>query len=154
MPGLTVYGVGNLGYYRYTSRPTFNVYVDNSADMLYEDETLYLDGFLISGTPQTAFSGGVKYFAKDYWWIGANVNYMMDNYISFSALTRTASALKYLDHTSDAYTQLIDQEKFPDYYTVDAFLGKSFRFNYKYYLNISFECIKYFEQDRYHHRRL
>jgi hypothetical protein len=137
MPGLSVFGVGNLGYYHYSSRPKFSIYVDNSADIKFENKTAYIDGYLISGTPQTAFSGGVKYFAPKYWWIGMNANYMMDNYVSFSALTRTPSSVKYIDHASERFSELIDQDKFPDYYTIDAFLGKSFRFDYKYYLNIS-----------------
>lgn len=137
MPGLSVYGVGNLGYYRYSSRPEFSVYIDNSAKVYIENETVYIDGFLVSGTPQTAFSGGVKYFASKYWWIGANFNYLDDSYLTFSALTRTASAVKYIDHSSEEFTELINQDKLASFYTVDAFLGKSFRFNYKYYLNIS-----------------
>ncbi|NPA67300.1 MAG: TonB-dependent receptor [Chlorobi bacterium] len=137
MPGLTVYGVGSLGYYRWTSRPDFSVYVDNSAEVTYENETVYVDGFLVSGTPQTALSGGVKYWAPKHWWIGASVNYLDDRYLAFSALTRTIDAVKYADHTTDAFTELINQEKLPSSVTVDAFAGKSFRFNYKYFLNIS-----------------
>ncbi len=136
-PGLSVYGVANLGYYRWTSRPNFSVYVDNSAETYYENETVYVDGFLVSGTPQTAFSGGVKYWAPKHWWIGLSANYLDDTYLSFSALTRTVDAVKYLDHSTPEYEELIKQDKLPNYYTLDGFVGKSFRFQYKYYLNIS-----------------
>ncbi len=136
-PGLSVYGVANLGYYRWTSRPNFSVYVDNSAEVKYENETVYAEGFLVSGTPQTAFSGGVKYWAPKHWWLGVSANYMDDSYLSFSALTRTVDAVAALDHNSPEFTELISQEKLPSFYTLDAFVGKSFRFQYKYYLNIS-----------------
>ena len=136
-PGLSVYGVGNLGYYRWTSRPNFSVYVDNSAEVKYENETVYAKGFLVSGTPQTAFSGGFKYWAPKHWWLGVSGNYLTDSYLSFSALTRTVDAVAALDHSSPEFTKLINQEKLPSFYTLDAFAGKSFRFQYKYYLNIS-----------------
>jgi outer membrane receptor protein involved in Fe transport len=138
VPGLTVFGVGNLGYYRYSSRPIVGLYFDYNSDPWVENETSYLKGYLISGTPQTAFSAGVKYFAPKYWWIGVNANYLDDNYISISALTRTSSALKFNYYLGpEIYNSFVTQEKYPSYYTLDAFLGKSFRFNYKYYLNIS-----------------
>jgi len=92
---------------------------------------------LVSGTPQTAFSGGIKYWAPKHWWIGLSGNYMDDTYLSFSALTRTVNAVKYSDHTTQEYLDLINQDKLPTYYTLDGFVGKSFRFQYKYYLNIS-----------------
>ncbi|MCF6365152.1 MAG: TonB-dependent receptor [Bacteroidales bacterium] len=137
LPGLSVYGVGSLGYYRWTSRPSFSIYVDNSAEVQYNKETVYAEGFLIGGTPQTAYSAGFKYFAPKYWRVGVSANYLADRYLSFSALTRTVDAVKYTDHSTDEYTALIEQDRLPDSFTVDAFIGKSFRFDYKYYLNIS-----------------
>ncbi len=137
MPGVTVYGAGNLGYYRYSSRPVLSVNVDNSSKVIVEDETVYINGFLVSGTPQTAFTGGVKYFAPKYWWIGANFNYLDHNYLNFNALIRSSSAVKFPDHTRLDFLDYIEQDRLPSFYTVDAFLGKSFRFKYKYYLNIS-----------------
>jgi len=136
-PGFSIYGVGSLGYYRWTSRPDFSIYVDNSAEIWYENETVYAEGFLVGGTPQTAFSGGFKYFAPKYWRVGINANYLTDRYLAFSALTRTIDAVKYIDHNTDEFINLIEQEKLPSSFSVDAFIGKSFRFDYKYYLNIS-----------------
>ncbi len=136
-PGLSVYGVGNLGYYRWTSRPTFSAYVDNSAEVQINKETVYVDGFLVSGTPQTAFSGGVKYWAPKHWWVGVSANYLDDDFLAFSALTRTINAVKYSDHSAPEFEKLIDQKKLPSFYTLNAFAGKSFRFQYKYHLNIS-----------------
>ncbi|MCD4792617.1 MAG: TonB-dependent receptor [Bacteroidales bacterium] len=138
LPGLSVYGVGNLGYYRWSSRPSFSIYVDNSAaDIEFENETVYAEDFLVSGTPQTAFSVGIKYFAPKYWWIGINGNYLDDRYLSFSALTRTIDAIANTDHSSQEFLDLINQDKLPSSFTLNAFLGKSFRFDYKYFFNIS-----------------
>ncbi|MEA2041697.1 MAG: TonB-dependent receptor [Bacteroidota bacterium] len=137
LPGLSIYGVGSVGYYRWTSRPEFSVYVDNSADVKYDHETVYVENFLVSGTPQTAASVGFKYFAPGYWWIGVNGNYLADRYLPFSALTRTIDAVALIDHSSDDFKQLTEQERLPESFTMNAFLGKSFRFDYKYYLSIS-----------------
>jgi len=136
-PGLSVYGVGAFGYYKWSSRPDFSIYVDNSAELEYETETVYADGFLVGGTPQTAFAGGIKYWAPKYWFVTLNANYMTDRYLSFSALTRTVDAVKYYDHSTQEFSSMIEQEKLPSSFTLDASLGKSFRFDYKYYLNIS-----------------
>ena len=46
-------------------------------------------------------------------------------------------AVAEIDHSTQAYLDLVNQEKLPSSFTLDAFLGKSFRFDYKYYLNIS-----------------
>ncbi len=140
LPGLSVYGVGSLGYYRWTSRPEFSIYVDNSAAIETEHEIIYSEGYLVGGTPQTAFAGGIKYFTPKYWRFGINANYMDDRYLAFSALTRAVSSIKFLtpeDRLDPLFIDFIEQDKLPSSFTLDAFIGKSFRFDYKYYLNIS-----------------
>lgn len=137
LTGLTLHGVGSLGYYRWTSRPNFSVYVDNSSETLYENETAFVKNFLVAGTPQTAFSGGIKYFAPQYWWIGVDGIYTDDRYLQFSALTRTVDALAGMERDTEEFTKLTEQEKLPSSFMLNAFIGKSFRFDYKYYLNIS-----------------
>jgi hypothetical protein len=137
LTGLSVHGVASLGYYRWTSRPNFSVYVDNSSETLYEDETAYVKNFLVAGTPQTALSAGVQYFAPKYWWIGVDANYMDHRYLQFSALTRTVDALEGMERGTEEFKELISQEKLPESFMLNAFVGKSFRFDYKYYLSIS-----------------
>ena len=140
LPGLSVYGVGSLGYYRWTSRPEFNIFIDNSAEMPFEQDIIYVKGNLVSGTPQTVFAGGIKYFSPKYWRFGINANYLDDRYLSFSSLSRDVSSLKFFmdDQRLDVlFTEFERQTKLPSSFTLDAFIGKSFRFDYKYYLNIS-----------------
>ncbi len=136
-PGLTIHGVGSLGYYYWSSRPSFSVYVDNNSEVKYENETAYVENFRVSGTPQTAFSGGVKYFAPGYWWIGVNANYLANRYLAFSALTRTEDAVKFIDHNSEEFQKLTRQKDLPNSFTMDVFVGKSFRINYKHYISLS-----------------
>lgn len=140
LPGLSVFGVGSIGYYRWASRPDFRIFVDNNASIEFEQDLIYVKGNLVSGTPQTAYSAGIKYFAPKFWRIGFSVNYLDDRYLAFSSLSRAVSSLEYFDEedrTDQRFIDFVTQDKLPESFTLDAFIGKSFRFNYKYYLNIS-----------------
>ncbi len=135
--GFSAYGVSSLGYYRYTSRPTVNVTVDNSAEILAKNKTVYVKNFLVYGTPQTAGSLGLKYRTGSYWFFNVNANYIDDIYLSFNPERRTADAVLYEQQGSDIWNKIVAQEKLPSGYTIDASIGKSFRFDYKYYLNLN-----------------
>ncbi|MBN2893621.1 MAG: TonB-dependent receptor [Bacteroidales bacterium] len=135
--GFSAYAVTSLGYYRYTSRPTVSVTVDNSSEILAEDRTVYVQNFLVDGTPQTAGSFGLKYRSGSYWFFGVNANYIDDTYLSFNPERRTEDAVEYVIPDSDLWNDIILQEKLPSGYTIDASIGKSFRFDYKYYLSIN-----------------
>ena len=137
IPGLSVYGVGSLGYYRWDSRPNFSVYVDNSASVEFENEPVYVKDFLVSGTPQTAFAGGIKYWAPKHWFLGVNATYMDNRYLAFSNITRTIDAVATADHSAPEFIKMVEQDPLASSFTLDASLGKSFRFQYKYYLNIN-----------------
>jgi len=137
IPGLSIYGVGSLGYYRWDSRPTFSTYVDNSASIKYENEPVYVKDFLVSGTPQSAFAGGIKWWAPKHWFLGLNATYMDDRYLAFSGIGRTIDAVATADHTNQDFIDMVEQNPIASSFTLDASLGKSFRFDYKYYLNIN-----------------
>ena len=53
-----------LGQHLYTSRPIANVSIDNSAELLDEGKTIYLQNYKVGGMPQSAFSVGLKYNGK------------------------------------------------------------------------------------------
>jgi len=72
----SLFAVASLGYYRWTSRPIVTVTVDNSSEILAQNRTFYADGFLVSGTPQTAGSFGFNYRTSNYWFFSANANYV------------------------------------------------------------------------------
>jgi len=137
IPGLSVFGVGSLGHYKWSSRPNFSTYVDNSASVEYENQPVYIKDFLVSGTPQTAFNGGVKWWAPKHWFIAVNGTYMDDRYLSFSKIRRTVDAVADADHTDPEFIASQEQTKLDPSFTLNASLGKSFRFDYKYYLNIN-----------------
>ena len=133
----TVNAVAALGEYKWDSRPRLDISSDNTQYMYTENDTLYAKGSFEGGTPQTAYSCGIKYSGKDYLFIGVNANYLADNYATFSPVRRTASAVEGIEPGSEKYNQIVEQEKLPEMFTLDAYVGKSFRFQHKYYLSIN-----------------
>jgi len=133
----TATAVGSFGYYHYTSNPLVTITVDNSSEVLAQDEVVYADGFLVAGSPQTAASVGLKYFGKKRWFLGVNGNYMADNYLSFNPTRRTIDAVADMTPADAMYSKIIEQERLPEAYTVDAYIGKSFRIKHKYNISIN-----------------
>jgi len=131
-------GIASLGYYRYTSRPTINIYIDNSATTLVTDRTVYQTGFLIPGTPQTAFSAGLKYRTTKYWFYSIDANYIDDSYLSINADRRTSEALEGVEFESEQWNSIVDQELLPSGLTINASIGYSIRIKYKYTLLLNF----------------
>ena len=134
---LSAYAVASFGYYRWTSRPQVTVTVDNSAEILAENKTVYVKNFLVAGTPQTAASAGLNYRSAKYWFFGANINYVDDIFLDFNPERRTSEAVEYVVPNSDLWQHIVYQTKLPSGYTIDASIGKSFRFQHKYYLSIN-----------------
>lgn len=134
---LSLTAAGALGYYYWDSRPLVNVSVDNSSEIIVENETVFAQGFLESGTPQSAGSVGLRYSAPKYWFAGANFNYIQDAFLSFNPVRRTADAVEGIDRESELYESIVFQEELPAGYTVDIFVGKSWRIKRKYYINLS-----------------
>ena len=125
-----------LGQHLYTSRPTANVSVDNSAELLDEGKTIYLKNYKVGGMPQSAFSVGLKYNGKKYWFAGVNFNYMADIYLDPNPDRRTAEAVENFVVSDPQWNEVLDQTKLENGYTVSAFIGKSFKIKNK-FLNVS-----------------
>jgi len=134
--GLSANGALAYSQSLYTSRPTANVYVDNSAEQLDENKTIYLKNYRVGGMPQSAFSVGLKYRSKKYWFAGANFNYYGDIYLDPNPDRRTEEAIANYVSTDPQVSEILDQTKLDNGYSVSLFAGKSFKFS-KYYLNIS-----------------
>lgn len=140
-PTLNATGVASIGEYKYTNRP--DVYSFDDLNNFRSYGKANVKDYKVAGTPQKAFSFGLKYNSPKYWWVGASANYLMDQYLDFSALNKTASM--YTDPgTNDPYTgvtpeliqQLTKQTKFDDQFMLNANAGKSFLLG-KYRMGIS-----------------
>lgn len=131
-------GVLAIGEYYYDSRPTATISADNTAQVI-SDRTIYLQNYKVGGFPQTAASVGIKYFSSDYIYGGININYYDNIYIGINPDRRSAEAVSNYDpEYSEDRDKILDQEKFDPAFTLDAYIGKSFRIDYKYFISVNF----------------
>lgn len=133
---VSLIGVAALGNYRYTSRPTATVSLENMSepDIM---ETIYQKNFYVSGTPQNAFSLGVKYAHPKYWYFNANLNYFDKMYLDFNPERRTEKAVTMLGEGDTTISYITRQQELEGGITLDASLGKSIRYK-QYFININF----------------
>ena len=132
------------GNYIYNSNP--NVSITNDANAAKEGSQTtfdfgkaYLKNYKQAGTPQNALSLGLEYRDPKYWWIGANINYLTDNYIDVSPISRTsqfyinpANEFPFPEATSERGNELLKQEKFDPITLLNINGGKSWRVHKKY----------------------
>ncbi|TVR86016.1 MAG: TonB-dependent receptor [Saprospirales bacterium] len=126
-PTLSVSGVAALGFYRHTSNPKASQVQDRTEEFLFEDETIYTKGFLVSGTPQTALSLGISYNSPNYWFINMDVSYFDDLYIDFNPDRRRAVAFDLVEKGSEQWERIHRQESTESAVMVNVFGGKSWR---------------------------
>jgi hypothetical protein len=135
---INVTGVAGLGQLIYNSRPLATISQDNNSEILAENRLVYLKNYYVGGSPQTALSGGIKYNAPKFWWIGANINYFDDMYLEPNPDRRSEAAAGGYNSEDLRYEELIAQEKLNSAYTIDIYGGKSWRIgNYYIALNLS-----------------
>lgn len=135
-PTLSANAVASVGQYEYTNNPNVSSY-DDINEFRGTDYwgKVNLKGFKVAGTPQKAYSFGLKYNSPKYWWIGASANYLQDNYLDISALNRSEKFYtdpltndNYEGATPEAIAALTSQKKFEDQFMLNANAGKSFLF--------------------------
>ena len=134
---LTLSAVYAGGQFLWNSRPTAKITADNSREVLAEDRTVYLENFRIGGMPQTAASIGLKYRSPKYWFAGVNANFFGHIYLDPNPDRRTAEAAGNYVTDDPQWEQLLEPTRLDDAFTVDLFVGKSWRINRKYYININ-----------------
>jgi hypothetical protein len=100
--------------------------------------TTYLKNYHQSGMPQQAYSIGLEYRDPNFWWIGANVNYLSDSYISVSKIMRTdnfsiddATGDNFSGATPETVRDILRQEKFDGFSLINLTGGKSWRISKK-----------------------
>lgn len=140
-PTLNATGVASVGEYKYTNTP--QVYSFDDLNNFRSYGSANIKDYKVAGTPQKAFSLGLKYNSPKYWWVGASANYLMDQYLDFSALNKTAAMYTnpltndpYEGVTPEIIQQLTRQTKFDDQFMLNANAGKSFLIG-KYRMGIS-----------------
>lgn len=130
-PTLSATGVASYGDYTITNNPKVRTFDDDYGLRNYG--TAYLKNYKVAGTPQKAYSFGLRYNSPKYWWLGATANYLQDQYLDFSALNKTAALFtdpvtgdNYPGATPEAIAAITAQKKFDDQFMLNANAGKSF----------------------------
>lgn len=156
-PTLKFTATAAIGNYIYSNNPNVSLNNDAMAVLNSNDDgttiigspltttnfgKAYLKNYMLPGMPQLALSIGAEYRDPNYWWIGANANYLADNYIDVSALLRTRSFFDNPDSPGNVFENIdraraehmLKQEKFNTFYLFNIVGGKSWKIDRKTYL--------------------
>ena len=133
--------VAAYGEYTITNNPNVMLTNDSSASVT-DYGAANLEGYKQSGMPQQAYSFGIEYRDPKFWFIGANANYLSDNYIDVSTIKRTSNYYTSPDNSGITIDQnlankYLEQEKFDPFFLLNAVGGKSWRFDHKYTIGLS-----------------
>ena len=112
---------------------------ENGLNPMVNYGTSYIKNYRVAGSPQQAYSLGIEYRDPDYWWIGANANFLTDLYLDVSPLLRTNNffaepgqgGASFPDIDQDVARSLLKQEKLDDIFLLNIQGGKSWRINGK-----------------------
>ncbi|GIV40838.1 MAG: TonB-dependent receptor [Vicingaceae bacterium] len=123
---LSAYITGGWGQYLYNSRPLATITRDNSAELLAQNRVVYIKNYRLGGMPQAAGSFGIRY-SKNFWFGGINFNYIDNIYVDINPDRRTLEALEGIIPSDPQYTELLQQQKLDPGYTIDFYVGKSWK---------------------------
>ena len=130
------------GEFIYDNNPNVSLNIDalatatNTSPVVNYGEAK-LKNYKQAGTPQTAASVGLEYRDPKFWSIGANINYLANNYIDVAPITRTSRL--YDDATfptpgvpvpgasETIAAAVLKQEKFDDFALLNLNGGKSWK---------------------------
>lgn len=141
-PTIKLTGVAAYGQYTYTKNANLKTSDDNLASQglspIKDFGTTYIKDYRQPGMPQEAYSVGIEYRDPKFWWIGANYNYLDNNYISISKISRTdnftidnSTGISYPGATPESVRNILEQEKFDPLSLVNVTGGKSWRVSNK-----------------------
>ena len=155
LPTLSFQGVANWGDYTYRNNPTVYFASDVIAAPYVDYGKTQIKGMKVGGTPQKAFSAGLRYSSPKYWWIGANWNYLDDNNLDPNAILRSEnfidnsiSGTPYVNLDQDKVNYYMSQRKLPSAHFFNANIGKSWLLG-KYYVLISASVNNIFDNTNY-----
>ena len=126
--GLTVNAAAAIGRYRYNTRQKAAITIDNSSELISKNNIIYSNNFNVP-TPQEAYTIGLNYRSRQYWYVNVNFNYFDQMWLDFNPLRRTYTAVEGLDPNSAQWHSIVDQTRLKAQYTLDAFAGYSWLMN-------------------------
>lgn len=154
-PALSVQGLASLGQFTYQNNPVTYFASDVTGNSYVNLGKAYLKNYRQGGTPQNAYSLGLRYNSPKYWWAGANWNYLDNNYLDPSALIRTESFIHnntsntpFSDLTDSELRRVLQPDKLPSAFFFNVNAGKSWLIG-KYYVLLSATVNNVFANTRY-----
>jgi hypothetical protein len=141
IPTVKLKGVASVGQYTYDNNPNLTLTTEPTAkaeaagfENGFKDfGQSNLKNYRIASGSQKAFSVGFEYRDPNFWWFGATTNYFDDTYLDISPLTRTSNFTSdfdgnvFNDYDEVLARELLQQEKFEDYFVVNLVGGKSWK---------------------------
>lgn len=136
---LKVTGAANYGQYIYTNNPNLRVNDDalatpDNPQPIVDFGKAFLKNYRVAGTPQQAYSLGLEYRDPKFWWVGANINWLDDNYLDVSNILRTQNftfdsqeGVWFPGATTASVRKALRQEKFDGFALLNLTGGKSWR---------------------------
>ncbi|KQK27250.1 peptidase [Chryseobacterium aquaticum] len=160
LPTLSLQGLASFGQFTYQNDPV--TYFASDATGTFSNGLSYVNlgkayikNYRQGGTPQQAYSIGARYNSPKYWWVGANWNYLDDNYLDPSALVRTESFIQnnntgtpYYDLSESELRRVLEPNKLTSAFFFNVNAGKSWVIG-KYYVLISATVNNVFDNTRY-----
>lgn len=141
-PSLEINGAAALGQHYFTDRAKATVIQDNTGLPVYNDRTVYIRNFRLDGMPQEAYSLGVTYNSRKFWYVNLQLNYFRRSFLDFSPDRRTAAAVEGVEPGSAQWRSILDQEELPAAFMLNAFGGKSWKIRKTFlYLNVGINNI-------------
>ncbi|MFT3680406.1 MAG: TonB-dependent receptor [Ferruginibacter sp.] len=125
--GLTANAAAAIGRYYYDSRQQYTLTVDNTAEVINKDVTVYSQNYRVPSTPQEAYSLGLTYRSPKFWFVSLTGNYYRQAWLSFSPIRRTAVAVDGLEEGSKLRNDILAQQKFDDQFMLNFFGGWSYK---------------------------
>jgi len=125
-----------LGNYTFDNNPFLYVASDASTVPIGK---AFLKNYKLASGPQSAYSLGMEYRDPKFWWMGLSANLFQNAFIDVSPLQRTSNfysdpidGLPFLEYDETIARELLKQERFQDYVTVNAVGGKSWKIGQQY----------------------
>jgi hypothetical protein len=126
-PIWTVSAIASLGQSFYTKSPQVQVFNDNDTNTVPKGKDVFIKNYYLGVGPQSAYTLGIAYNSKKYWFIKINANYFERNFVSINPSRRSIEAAEFIPQNNPQFKQIFDQEKLPSFFTIDLSAGKSFR---------------------------
>lgn len=126
--GLSLSLAASVGKFYYTSRQNSQLTIDNQPNVNLQ-EVVYSKDFYVPNIPQQAYSLGLFYRSKKYWYLGATVNFFDRFYTEMAPTHRTERATDQVPYQSQQWNNIIQQERYnkKGQWTLDMSGGYSWR---------------------------